>query len=190
MNINTQYKRTLHFRTGRYLFFCLCLECTVRLGDKVFGVTWCWIFCAVLYRRGRFIKTESESYVLFCLRKKSQLKKDGKTGKPIKTGSQRRAKALKKQEWWASPGLELTYVYYSNVLVWHDTWYMIFQSCVYFRSAGSGYILWQWHVQRTRQYTTIHGMRGVRKQLQQEEQNTRQPSRMALNSSTAVQQSY
>ena len=33
----------------------------------------------------------------------------------------------------------------------------------------------------------IHGMRGVRIQLQEEEQNIRQPSRMALNSRTAVQ---
>ena len=35
----------------------------------------------------------------------------------------------------------------------------------------------------------IQGMRGVRKQLQDEEQNIRQPSRMALNGNTAVQQS-
>ena len=40
-----------------------------RLWVKPFGVKLCWVFCAVLYHRGRFIKTGSESYVLFCLRK-------------------------------------------------------------------------------------------------------------------------
>ena len=61
------HKRKLHFRTGRY-FFLPTWECTVRVRDKLFGATQCWLCCAVLCG-GRFIKIGSQSYVLFCLRK-------------------------------------------------------------------------------------------------------------------------
>ena len=45
------HKRALHFRTERY-FLLVRLECTIRLGDKPFGVPFCSVFCAVLRRRG------------------------------------------------------------------------------------------------------------------------------------------
>ena len=66
---------------------------------------------------------------------------------------------------------------------------MISQSCVYFRSGGSGYLV---HIIVTcTEDTAIHRVCAVyaNSYIQQEEQNIWQPSRMALNSNTAVQQS-
>ena len=79
--------------------------------------------------------------------------------------------------------LKLTYVYNSKVLEWYDTGY---PKVAYVSDLAD---LGKYYCDMYRGHGNIQGMRGVRKQLQQEEQNIRQPSRMALNSSTAVQQS-
>ena len=78
--------------------------------------------CAVLYRRGRFIKICSESYVLLCLRKFTTKKKGRKAGQAYK--NERRASQPKmakggqaETERSTSPGFELTYLYFSMVLV-------------------------------------------------------------------------
>ena len=66
-------------------------------------------------------KNRSESYVLLSLRK-NRNEKDGKPGKPIKTGKGKqknwpKESKPKKRECCASSGLELTYVYNLKVLV-------------------------------------------------------------------------
>ena len=153
-------------------------------------------FCAILYRRGRFIKNRvRELRIILFWEKITTEKPESRVSllKPERASQQnwqKEGKSQKNRNGALHPGsnsrtYEYVYVNNSKVMELYDTWYFeVSQSCVYFRSGESGYIL------RT-QATAIYRVCAVyaNSYIQQEEQNIRQPSRMPLNSNTAIQQS-
>ena len=96
------------------------------LGDRLFGVEYYLVFCATLYRRGRFIETRSERSVLFREKKKPKKWKAGQAYKnrkdqANKTGKRRPSLKMKRMVRFTRAKLNYIYismyVYKSKVLI-------------------------------------------------------------------------